>query len=1039
MDHVQPDNDSAPVRRSLITVFCNHPVAANLLMIMMLLAGFAAIKLLNTQFFPTFTVHNISVKTEWRGASAEDVEALVTAPLEQELHEMDLLREMTSTSSAGRSSITLKFEEGTDIGLAVDQVKERVNAVNNLPDGAEPPEVSHLVRYDRIAQLLIVGPDDLRELYPLVNRFESELLDRGIANVRINGLPEEVIAIEVPSPALRRMGLSLEELGRRVSSWSRDVPAGTVAREEFSRQLRFRERRESVDGFAAVPVLVEPQGRLVTLGDIADISRRPDDGQVTVTYRGQPAVEMILSRAEGKDSLAAAEIYRQWLEETRPTLPQGVRIIPFAERWELIWSRISLLIDNGGGGLLLVLLMLFLFMNGRVAWWTAVGIPVSFMAALMLLYLVGGSVNMVSLFGLIMSLGIIVDDAIVVGEDAMTRYQRGAGPLLAPQQSAHRMLAPVFTSSLTTVAAFVPLLILGGEIGAILEAIPTVVICVILVSLVECFLVLPGHLTHSFRRMGPYRPNRLRGALNRGFDFLRDRVFRTLIRLAVAGRWSTLAVFLSFMVLTIGWVQSGRTNFEFFPVAEADRIYANVSFVSGTPAERTERFLAAAEEALYRVEERAGEKLFNLVFVMHGTVQQPNEKLAPYGDHHGTIQVELVDPDARTTRNRDIIAAWQAAMPRFPGIESVSIQEPQAGPPGSDIDLRITGGGLVRVKEAANLLKEALRDIPGVSGVSDDSAWGREQLFLELNPAAQALGLNAETVSRQLRAAYDGYLVQEFPGIHDNVRVELMLSADERNALSSLPGLQIILPDGRMESIENLADISSERGFDTIRHYDGKLAVSVSADVDPALNNTNVIRAMLEREILPSLESTHAVRVSFQGRQADQQETLADMRMGAGAAFVLIYLVLAWVFGSYGLPLIVMAIIPFGLIGAFWGHVVMDQDVTILSLMGFFGLSGIIINGSIILVIFYRACRERGMPVRDAVIEATCSRFRAVLLTSLTTIAGLVPLLFETSLQAQFLIPMAISLAFGLAFGTLLVLLLVPALLSVYESGRGRS
>ncbi len=1037
MERAQPDN--APPRHNLITIFCNHPVAANLLMIMMLLAGFAAMKLLNTQFFPTFKVHDVSVKTEWRGASAEDVEALVTVPLEQELHGMELLREMTSTSAAGVSSITLKFEEGTDIGLAVDRAKEQVNAVNNLPVGAESPEVSHLVQYEQIARLLIVGPDDLRELYPLVNRFESELLDRGIANVRINGLPEEVIAIEVPSQALRRLGLSLEELGRRVSSWSRDMSAGTVAREEFSRQLRFRERQESVSGFAAIPVLVEPQGRLVTLGDIADISRRPDDAHVTVSYQGRPAVEMILSRTEGKDSLAAARIYRQWLQETRATLPRGVRVIPFSQSWELLWSRISLLINNGGGGLLLVLFMLFLFMNARVAWWTAAGIPVSLMAALMVLYLAGGSINMVSLFGLIMSLGIIVDDAIVVGENAMTRYQRGTGPLLAPQESAHRMLGPVFTSSLTTIAAFVPLLILGGEMGAILQAIPTVVICVILVSLIECFLILPGHLTHSFRKMGSYRPNRFRNALNRGFDFLRDRIFRSLARLAVSNRWSTLAVFLGFMMLTVGWVQSGRANFEFFPVAEGDRIYANVSFVSGTPADRTDQFLAAAEQALYRVEEQAGEKLFNLVLAMHGTVEKPGERAVPYGDHHGTIQVELVDPDARTVRNRDIIAAWEASMPQFPGVESMSIQEPRAGPPGSDIDLRISGSSITQVKVVANTIKDMLRDIPGVSGVSDDSAYGKEQLFLELNPAAQSLGLNAETVSRQLRAAYDGYLVQEFPGIHGNVKVELMLSAGERNVLSSLPGLQILLPDGRMESIANLAAVSSERGFSAIQHHDAKLAVAVSADVDPALNNTNVIRTMLEREVLPSLESTHDVRISFQGRQADQQETLAEMRLGAVAALVLIYLVLAWVFGSYGLPLIVMAIIPFGLIGAFWGHVVMGQDITILSLMGFFGLAGIIINGSIILVIFYQDCRERGMSVHEAVTEATCNRFRAVLLTSLTTIAGLVPLLFETSLQAQFLVPMAISLAFGLAFGTLLVLLLVPALLIIYENACGRS
>jgi multidrug efflux pump subunit AcrB len=721
------------------------------------------------------------------------------------------------------------------------------------------------------------------------------------------------------------------------------------------------------------------------------------------------------------------------MQDVQSTLPDGVELVPFNQRWELLQGRIDLLVKNGLGGLVLVILILFLFMSGRVAWWTAVGIPVSFMAALALLYLLGGTINMISLFGLIMALGIIVDDAIVVGEDAMTHYENGARPRLASQQAARRMLGPVSASSLTTIAAFMPLLIVGGIIGSIMQAIPVVVICVILASLVECFLILPGHLTHSFRKMGAYRPGRLRSKLDGWFETFRDGWFRPAVTASVANRWSTLALVMAIMITTIGWIQGGRIGFQFFPTAEADRLYANVGFVSGTPAHVVRSYLEVVENALYQVEDEAGEALVKLVISRYGTVEGDGSS-ARRGDHFGALRVELVDPDKRKTRNRDIIRAWREKLPKKPGIENLALVEPRAGPPGSDIDLRISGENINQVKLAASIVQDVLTDIPGVSGVSDDAPYGREQMVLKLNTTAKVLGLSVDSVSRQLRAAYDGYKVQELSDGFDDVEVRLMLPRAERDSVAGLSSLDIVLPNGRTEPIYSLANITSERGFETIRHSNGKLAVTVTGSVDPALNNTNSIRSLLESDLLPSLESSYGVTFSFEGRQADQSETLGDMRTGVVLALTLIYLVLSWVFGSYGWPFIVMSIIPFGIIGAVWGHVLMQQDVTLLSLFGFFALSGIVVNDSIILLVFYRQLREKGLAVHEAVIEAACSRLRAVVLTSLTTIAGLSPLLFETSLQAQFLIPMATTLAFGLAFATLLVLFVMPSLLIIYES-----
>ncbi|MEJ2178517.1 MAG: efflux RND transporter permease subunit, partial [Gammaproteobacteria bacterium] len=500
---IDANQSSLPsARGGLIGIFSNHPVAANLLMVMMLLAGIWAVRQLNTQFFPSFDIDFASVRVIWSGASAEDVEELITVSLEQALRDVDFVKEMTSTSAEGVSSVTLEFEEGTDMSLAVDQVKQRIDQVQNLPEGAETPLVSQVVRYEGVARVLVTGDLELSELRPLVNRFETELLDRGIAKIFINGLPEEQIAIEIPSRNLRDLELSLDDVGRRVAAWSRDVPVGIIGRGEISRQLRFQERRESGLEFESIPVVAAEQGRRITLGDIARIERKPKDGQVSITYRGKPAVELRLSRTENSDGLEAARILHRWLEDTRPTLPPGVELVPFDERWEYLQGRISLLIKNGLGGLVLVMLILYLFLQGRVAFWVAVGIPVSFMASLAVLYLIGGSINMISLFGLIMALGIIVDDAIVVGEEAMSHFGVGDDRQNASENAARRMMGPVFSSSLTTIAAFFPLLLIGGIIGSILQAIPVVVICVILASLVECFLILPGHLTHSFRRMG---------------------------------------------------------------------------------------------------------------------------------------------------------------------------------------------------------------------------------------------------------------------------------------------------------------------------------------------------------------------------------------------------------------------------------------------------------------------------------------------------------------------------------------------------------
>ncbi len=1035
----------APVHKDdLIGTFARHRVACNLLMAMMILAGIWSLVHLNTQFFPTFALDFITVRVTWTGSSAEDVEESVVNPLEQALRTADGLRQMTSTASEGGAGLTLEYEEGSDMGIALDWVKEQVALVRNLPASAEEPEITRIVRYEPVARVLVTGPVALERLRPLVRAMERELLARGVAKVDIFGLPEEEIAIQVPTSALRALDMSLEDIARRVAEESRDLPAGTVGREDVSRQLRALGQRRTVLGFEQIPLVSDQTGRLVTVGDVAKVTRRPKNQTTRLMFKGKPAVELSVKRAENTDSLEAARILEQWRQDVASELPGGIEVRIYDQQWRLIRERIFMLLKNGAGGLVLVVIILYLFLNGRVAFWVAAGIPVSFMATLGVLYAIGGTINMVSLFALIMTLGIIVDDAIVVGENALAEYQSGTEPLIAAEGGARRMLAPVLASSLTTVAAFIPLMLVSGIIGNILFDIPTVVICVIAASLVESFLVLPGHLRQSFQHLHRDQPTKLRRRLEGAIRNFREHRFRPLVTWGVANPVTTVAGAVAMLMISAGLFAGDRVVFNFFPTTEGTVVQAKVGFVAGTAPERVEAYMTRLEESLRRTEESFDTDLVRMAVVRLGSFDHLDRRQPPVaGNQYAELFVELEEPDHRAVRNPEFLKAWRERLPTAPGIESLTIIEQRAGPPGRDVDIRLTGNDAGANKAAAVELSETLKSISGVIGVDDDMPYGPQQLIFSLTPEGRALGLSVDEVARQLRSAYDGRIAQIFQDRDEEVEVRVMLPDRERHNLLSLDSLGIALGTGEVVPLPTVAEIKTRRGFETLRHFDGRLSVRVSADVDPAVTTNNKVIESLKREVLPSLKQRFGVDYVFEGRRADQEETLADMRVGGLFALGMIYLVLAWVFASYGWPLVVMAAIPFGLVGAIMGHWIMGLDLTVLSLFGFFGLSGIVVNDSIILVIFYKQLKEDGEYTgAPAIVEAACQRLRAVLLTSLTTIAGLTPLMFETSLQAQFLIPMAVSISFGLAFATVLVLMVIPALLCIHESAveriRGR-
>ncbi|MEN8720630.1 MAG: efflux RND transporter permease subunit, partial [Oceanococcaceae bacterium] len=837
----------------------------------------------------------------------------------------------------------------------------------------------------------------------------------------------------VDPATLSALDLTLPELAQALRDRSQDAPVGLLAESSASRELRAVQKRR---GEYALSTLLLPDRsgeHSLRLGDVASIDRAPKTDEVLVSMAGAPAVELALFRSRTQDALDTAEIVNDWIERTRPILPPELSLHVYDEQWKPLQERITLLLKNGLSGLVLIVAVLYLFLTGRVAFWVTVGIPVSFLATLFVLYLSGGSINMMSLFALIMALGIIVDDAIVVGEDAAAHYDAGEGAIGAAEGGARRMFWPVISSSATTIAAFLPLMLIGDYIGAILFAIPMVVICVIIASLIESFLILPGHLRHSLERMHHRPTSGWRRRFDVGFARFREGAFRRLVRAALGNRRVVLATALAGLVLAIGLLSGGRITFTFFPTPELNALIANVGFAAGTPDDEVQDFLAELERSLGVVNDDLGGDFVLTAVARQGTSVQPGTNFTRSGRQYAHMQIELTPSDARDVRNAEFIRRWEQEIQLPTGLDTFGIFEPSIGPPGRDIELRLVGQDLPAIKRAALELVDLLQATPGVSGVDDDTPFGREQILFALNAEGEALGLDTRGLAQQLRAALDGELVQIYQDDGAEIEVRLQLTSADTDSIIGLNNLPIRTPAGRIVPLGNVVNLDTQRGFDRIRRSEGQRAIKISADVDESTTNATALRARISRDIVPDIEARFPVRVQQTGQAENQANTFADMQRGLLFALALIYIVLAWVFASWGWPLLVMSIIPFGLVGAIFGHWLLGMDLTILSLFGLFGLSGIVVNDSIILVVFYKQLREAGVPVQQALEDASCLRLRAVLLTSLTTIGGLIPLMFETSLQAQFLIPMATSIVFGLALATLLVLVLVPTLLSLYE------
>lgn len=1019
-------------RRDLIGIFVRHPTAANLLMVAMILVGIFSLMRMNTQFFPEFGIDIVTVEVSWPGASAEDVDANIVEAIEPEVRFLDAVKKVRSTSSEGSALVVIEYQSGADMQLALSNVETAVGQVTTFPEDSERPVVRRIINYEPTSSILISGPYSESALKAVAKRMRDELLDRGIDKISLIGARDEEIWVEIPETRLLELDMSLEDVARKIRETSQDIPSGSTSG-GFEKQVRSMGLERDANGIARIAIKSLPDGESVTIGDIGRATERFDEDQPESRRKGQRAIELYVQRSVLSDALDLADIVDEYLAEILPTLPPELIVEQYNVQADLIRSRVSLLLENGLTGLVLVVLILFIFLNSPVAFWVAMGIPIAFMAALGVMLLSGQTINMVSLFGMIMALGIVVDDAIVVGEHADALRARGHDPLSAAEQGARRMAAPVFSASFTTVAAFLPLLVISDIIGDIIIAIPYVVIAILIASLIECFLILPGHLRSALSD-NARRSWRLRQWFNENFEAFRHGAFRRFVSTIVRWRYATVAGGVAFLIVSIGLVQGGRIPFNFFPAPEANIVRANVTMVPGTSRVRTIEMIDSLERTLWEVESELTNGEGGLVVMavdrIATSIGSNDVGRGSSGDNVGGITVELVPSDERTVRTGTFVEAWRDAVRPIAGLESFRIQAARGGPPGLPVDVRLAGGDAETLKAAAEEAKALLNRFAGVTDIEDNLKYGKEEVLLELTPKGRALGFTTDSVGRQMRSAFEGTIARRFARGDEEVKIRVRYPREQTGS-GILEDVYLRSSNGTEVPIAEVVSIREKQGFEQIGREDGFREVAVTAEVDRAVTTGGEVLDGLREAGIADIAAKYGLKLTFKGKAEEEEQTLGDMRMGATFALMAIYIILAWVFGSYVRPFVVMSIIPLAFVGATFGHWILGYDLTILSLIAMIGLAGIVVNDSIILVTTIDERIRRGEKFIEAVVNGTCDRLRAVILTSLTTICGLLPLMFETSLQAQFLIPMAVTLVSGLIATTFLVLMLIPSIIAI--------
>ena len=1025
----------------MIGYFVRHPTAANLLMGVIILLGFLGYRSLTREVFPEFAPEFVNVQVIYRGASPEEVEETICRRIEEEIEGIEGIEKVTSTARESLALVVVEVADGYSIGAVQKDIENAVEQIDNFPEDTEEPLIWEVDLVDHACTVSIWADEmSIKDLAALAEVIESDLLGLDeVSLVKTYGISEHQIRIEVRQDQLLSRGLTIAEVSRTVAAQSVDLPSGSVETGQREIKIRVVDQRHTAEEFRELVVKVDPSGARIRLRDVATVTDTFVDEWTQTNFQGHRCINLEINKTKAEDTIRVADAAREYVEMRSKTLPSGVHIAVWNDWSYYVADRLWMLVENGMLGFILVFLTLWLFLHFRLAVWVAVGIPISFLGTLFLMAQADMSLNMITMFSLIMAVGIIVDDAIVIGENIYAHSLRGKSPTEAAIDGTSEVALGVVASMLTTVAIFMPLLTMEGEVGKLMRVMPIGVVTALSVSLVEGFFVLPNHLKHSLEKI-PKEPSRWRVASDRLMQWLIHRLYAPVLEKAVQRPLIPVAGAVMLLLVSLGLLMGGRIRFELFPELDGDYLIAQVELPTGADLARTQAIATRMEEALtgpgsvnehFRSKQPNQEDLILNISTSFGFVRtMGREPIQPEtGSHIAQVIIELLGADKRNARSDDVLQEWRKRVGEVPNVVRLTFEQLQVTPGGKPIDIQLRGRDLTELKAASQQLQQQIKKSLGVRNVQDNLRPGKQEVFVRLKPVAMPLGITSAALASQLRQAFWGDIAQEFQRGSDNFEVLVLLAPGDRRSLADLDDFKVKTADGRMVPFHEVATARITRGYSQIIRVDGRRTVSVTADLDTRLGNATEILADLSKDFLPGFKKQYPnILVDLEGQSKERRKTDDSLKRGFVIGLCIIFILLSFVFQSYVEPLIVMAAIPFGLVGAIAGHWVLGLSWTMPSSVGFISLSGIVVNDSIILVRFIKLRLAEGRPVLEAVQEAGRQRFRPVFLTSATTVAGLLPMMLETSLQAQFLIPMAVSISFGLMFATVLVLLLVPCL-----------
>jgi multidrug efflux pump subunit AcrB len=1054
-DPVDPSSAEAPEpvlprgagTRGPLAWFARNTVVANILLLVLLLGGGMRACQIKQEVFPEFTLDLIVINVPYPGASPAEVESGVLQAVEEAVRSIDGVKEVRSTAIENFGVVTIELLLGTPAQEALDEAKSAVDRITSLPEQAEKPVIFRAKNRFQVISLVLFGEQSELALRRLAERARDELLqDPRITTVELAAIRPYEISIEIPEETLRRYGLTIDQIAAIIRASSVELPAGAIKTRGGEVLVRTSARRDRAIEYEDVIVVSRPDGTTVRLGELAAIRDGFAETDSSATFNGKPAVMVNVYRIGEQKPTEVAEAVKDYQVRLAASLPPGVEVATWFDGSEFLQGRIDLLSRNAKLGLILVLLILGLFLEVRLAFWVTIGIPASFLGAMLLLPAFDVSINMISLFAFILVLGMVVDDAIVIGEAIYARRQEGVGRIQAAIFGVRQMAVPVVFAILTTIIAYTPLLFVPGASGKFFRQIPIVVILTLLISLVEALLILPAHLAASKESKGGVFGwiDRQQQRFGRFLERFIEGVYVPTLHWALRRRYLTFAIALAMLLGTCGVVGGGHLKFTFMPQIESDVIVASVELPFGAPVERTRaieaRIVAAAQEVLA---ETGGPAISRGLFSQIGAAGMlggggpRGPSGGDSGGHLAETAIYLVPIDQRQVSAAEFARRWRARLGELPGVERLSMNFETASSGGKPIAIELSHGDDRALEAAARDLAGRLEAFTGVYDIDSGFTGGKPQLDLELKPEARALGLTELELARQVRAAYFGAEAARQQRGRDEVRTFVRLPLDERESEYGFEQMIIRTPAGGEMPLGQAAEVRRGRSYTSIERINGRRAVTVTAMVDQTVANAQEINADLMKTVLPALVEDHPrLSWSFGGEQKQQAEIFGSLKENGILALLAIFGLLAIVFRSYVQPAIIMSAIPFGFIGAVVGHILFGYHLSLMSMMGLVALMGVVVNDALVYIDAVNEFRREGHDIWTATVVGGARRFRPILLTSLTTFGGLMPMLLETSLQARFLIPMAISLGCGVLFATFTTLLLVPALYLIVEDAR---